>query len=361
MARSRTAVRMTVTLILVLLLAPASLVENRASVSAADLAFGFDFPVNEDGGPPPSWASFNVFNEGLRNEPAPCYGKTMADVRHAGEDWFRDPGTEVRAVANGRVIFSRDVGYEGAVVIIRHNLGNGWMNPWGVGTIHSMYGHLDPARGQGLIANNVDVVKGQVIGRVVSQPGNNHLHFEIRRFGDMTNRLVCPATGRTTPYGPGYTDTNVHPNRFGYLHPSDWIRRHRGDKVAPSVSWQGPVEIEEVYYTYWESILLQVGARDNVGVIRVDFWRWDHPRQVWVFLGRDPLAPYQRSIHSSSLNPEWNQVNACGGDQNGNWSCPHIWIFRLSNAAAARAAPAEPPRPVSADSIPHSLAKQGRR
>lgn len=93
---------------------------------------GFDFPVDpRDGssGRPPWYASYNVQNpyvSGWSN----CYGKPRSQLQHAAEDWFRSAGSNVYAVANGRVIWSdKNANYPGGVIIIEHTLPSGVSNP----------------------------------------------------------------------------------------------------------------------------------------------------------------------------------------------------------------------------------------
>jgi hypothetical protein len=148
----------------------------------------------------------------------------MSQLQHAGEDWFRAAGTNVYAVGNGRVIWANYANWPGAVVIIEHTLANGWMNPWEENTIYSVYGHLSTS---GLVSQWSDVSRGQVIGQLYNQSANSHIHFEMRRYGDMSDVLFCPATGYSSWPGPGYTDTNVDPDTYGYVNPSAWIDSHR--------------------------------------------------------------------------------------------------------------------------------------
>ena len=136
-----------------------------------------------------------------------CYGGAQT-LRHAAEDWYGDPGEDVKAVANGQVAWTiTDNWYPGHNIIIEHTLPND-------NKIYSHYGHLD----------NVDVSAGQVvamgdvIGDLVSWPGdvsNTHVHWEMRDMFDAS--VLCQVT--TIHYGgPGYTP--LHPDNYGFTKPS---------------------------------------------------------------------------------------------------------------------------------------------
>jgi murein DD-endopeptidase MepM/ murein hydrolase activator NlpD len=94
--------------------------------------------------------------------------------RHQGLDLTAPKGTQVRATADGRVIFAGRAGDFGRLVVIDH--GNGY---------ETRYAHL----------KSIDVQKGKklkrgaVIGRV-GKSGNAsgyHLHYEIRLQGTPVN------------------------------------------------------------------------------------------------------------------------------------------------------------------------------
>lgn len=208
----------------------------------ADQTDGFDFPVDpRDGssGRPDWYANYNVQNPYLQNCGdsngdgkddcwSSCYNEWFSKLQHAGEDWFRSANSNVYAVANGRVIWARNANYPGGVVIIEHSLPSGVSNPWGGNLyIYSMYGHLDP---NSLVSELKDVQRGQIIGRVYNWGSNSHVHFEMRRYGNMQQApewvngyYFC----NTSWPGPGYTDTDANPDWFGYTHPSAWIDGHR--------------------------------------------------------------------------------------------------------------------------------------
>jgi murein DD-endopeptidase MepM/ murein hydrolase activator NlpD len=189
---------------------------------------GFDFPVDpRDGswGRPTGSLRYNQTGNGTRS--TTCYGKPMWELQHAGEDWMRSAGSNVYAVANGQVIWAKYENYPGAVVIIMHTLPSGTSNPWGGNLIYSMYGHLDSGS---IISQWTEVRRGQLIGKIHDWGTNSHVHFEMRRYGNMQQAPQwvngCYFCNTSWP-GPGYTNTGCHPDWFGYTHPSNWIDTHR--------------------------------------------------------------------------------------------------------------------------------------
>lgn len=128
------------------------------------LADGFDFPV----GKPDAEGYYKA--RGFRPN------------GHLGEDWNgtgggnTDLGDPIYSIANGMVVFARDVrkGW-GPVVIVRH----AFVEDGKLRTVDSLYGHLL----QIMVKEGDQIVKGQQLGTM----GNNrgmyaaHLHFEIRK------------------------------------------------------------------------------------------------------------------------------------------------------------------------------------
>lgn len=224
-----TAVSLWVPLLLALLLAQAARpgawygpAPEVAPTEAQRLAATFAPPLASGRGPTP-FAGFGAQNPFLRRFVA-CYGRPWHELRHAGEDWFAAAGTDVRAVADGRVFSARDANYPGAVVIIEHTLAPGRRTPWDGDTLYSVYGHLDPVL---TVRPGEEVRQGAVIGRVLDQDGGDHVHFELRRHGDLTGIQVCPETGYTDIEGRGYTAPDTDPTEVGYLNPSAWLRANR--------------------------------------------------------------------------------------------------------------------------------------
>ncbi len=102
------------------------------------------------------------------------------------------------------------------------------------------------------------------------------------------------------------------------------------DTQNPSVNWVTPTGNEQVYNASDnEQINLSVDATDNVGIARVQFYRWDAVNSVFVDIFADYTAPYQVELNSSTLNEGWNQVNAAAYDTSGNIDDKYIWINRL--------------------------------
>lgn len=194
---------------------------------AAMQADAFVFPFEPDGGKrPPKTASYDQKNPYLKDKDgkdllSECYDKSMTQLQHAGEDWFRPVGTEVHPIANGRVVYLSWWDH-GDAIVIEHTLPAGWRNPWGGDTIYSVYLHLTAK-----VKLDQDVTREQVIGYVNWHPGNSHLHLEVRQHADMSGILKCPASKETSYIGPSYTDAGVSPDTFGYTNPQYWISSHR--------------------------------------------------------------------------------------------------------------------------------------
>jgi murein DD-endopeptidase MepM/ murein hydrolase activator NlpD len=166
-----------------------------------------------------------------------CFGIAWQKIYHAGEDLYREDaesteGTEVTAVADGRVVYANPfTNYPGLVVIIEHGLPSEQR-------IYSVYSHLDD---DSLAVTAGDVVtRGQRLGTVLymrytgrypehnpSGEDDSHLHFEMRYFYDARNIYTSyPACNGSTP-GRGYTYPE-HPDDFptpgaGYTDPSTFI------------------------------------------------------------------------------------------------------------------------------------------
>jgi murein DD-endopeptidase MepM/ murein hydrolase activator NlpD len=170
------------------------------------IADSFDFPLRGY-----QWLiPYDYQNRSLRG-PSRCYNQPMANLWHAGEDWGTAAGTAVKAVANGTVVFADpNYSYPGRVMIIRHELPDR-------SRIYSLYGHLATMS----VAVNARVTKGQVIGTILNQHGNSHLHWEIRTFQDGS--FLCSRSGKP---GPGYTYPD-HPDLKGYRNPSQFVKNHR--------------------------------------------------------------------------------------------------------------------------------------
>ena len=105
------------------------------------------------------------------------------------------------------------------------------------------------------------------------------------------------------------------------------------DNILPVVAWELPVGNTERYTVFNELVLLRVNASDNVGIQRVIFSRFDSVLQQTVIIGEDTSAPYELTLDATTINFEWNQINALAYDTSGNGSNfasdqSFIWLFR---------------------------------
>jgi len=109
---------------------------------------------------------------GWRNDP---FNKKKREF-HQGIDIAAPWGTEVRAAAQGKVIFTGWNNGYGLMVRIKSGYG-----------YETMYGHFSRI----LVKKGLKVKKGQVIGRVGSTGRSTapHLHFEVRHNGKPLNPL----------------------------------------------------------------------------------------------------------------------------------------------------------------------------
>ena len=165
-----------------------------------------------------------------------CFGVAWNRMLHSGIDLYRLDGadaanTPVVAVADGWVAYYDPsyASYPGKVVILGHLLSDGR-------TLYSMYGHL----GSVSVAQGQPVVRGQTVGTILYQPGDSHLHFEMRRFLDghaiYPSYTSCNGSAAFY-YGRGYTYL-IHPNDFpaadnGYVDPDRFIQSHGGWSLTP--------------------------------------------------------------------------------------------------------------------------------
>ena len=164
-----------------------------------------------------------------------CYGVAWDRMLHSGIDLYRGDGqdaagTQLVATADGTVAYY-DPGYTsypGHVVILSHPLSDGRV-------LYSMYAHL----GSVIVTQGQIVTRGQLIGTVLNQWPDSHLHFELRWFLDGTS--IYPPYPATTcngiVYGRGYTYL-VHPDDFpapdqGYVDPDAFIQSHGGLPLTP--------------------------------------------------------------------------------------------------------------------------------
>ena len=213
-------------------------------------ADGFTFPLDPGRygpyvrgvtGPLDVDTRFGVQNPALGDTPK-CFQDRdgvkvpFRELYHAGEDWFRlDPagqvelgaarGEPVHAVARGAVYMTQEIGSQGWIVVLAHQLADG-------ASVYSAYWHVNQLQ----VDQGDRVEKGQVIGVIHDQGRNSHLHWEIRAFADAS-QLFPPdsAGGRGTcngrAAGVAYTwddDPNrARPEYWGYFDPVTFIEDHQ--------------------------------------------------------------------------------------------------------------------------------------
>jgi murein DD-endopeptidase MepM/ murein hydrolase activator NlpD len=162
---------------------------------------------------PTSWrAGFNIVNADAPGV-GRCYGRPLAELTHAGEDWAGSTSTAIRAIGDGRVIYAALASYPGYVVVIEHTLRDAEARAIGAPLIYSMYGHLSALS----VASGDVVAAGDELGGLWDQGWNTHLHWEVRTHGRST---LC---GGSFP-GPGYTAVGTDATDFGYLPPEETVR-----------------------------------------------------------------------------------------------------------------------------------------
>jgi hypothetical protein len=105
------------------------------------------------------------------------------------------------------------------------------------------------------------------------------------------------------------------------------------DTTPPSLSWISPVTDGQVYDVENEMIQFEVNASDNIGISEVVFSRWDYVNSTSVEIGRVHSAPYRISFDTSTLLPEWNEIDAVAYDTAGLATGSYIWLnhINLSN------------------------------
>ena len=177
-----------------------------------DLAFQLPSPLELAS--IPTAARFD-FPLGSENGALAYNAQRFTENNHLGDDLNgiggenSDLGDPVYAIADGRVLFSRDggPGWGNVIIVLHAYIDNGQRE-----YVQSYYGHVDEM----LVRARENVRRGQQIATIGNASGRYlaHLHFEMREF--------------KTPFvGPGYRkDTR------GWLDPSAFIQAHRG---APDV------------------------------------------------------------------------------------------------------------------------------
>ncbi len=174
---------------------------------------------------------------------------------HSGEDWFIDRnlasgaargtayGEYVRAIANGRVVFSdpRAWGFDGGVIVLEHVFPDN-------SVAYSMYGHITDETGVAFPTLYTCVRRGDILAAVADVRPVPHLHFEIR------------AATNTTP-GAGYVW--LDPEELGYRRPSKFIsnwqiwlqdayrwRVDLADELGPAAA---PAQLEDYSLVYLDA------------------------------------------------------------------------------------------------------------
>jgi murein DD-endopeptidase MepM/ murein hydrolase activator NlpD len=221
-------------------------------------ADGFDFPLDPNrygpyvrgvSGPLDVDTRFGVQNPALGDAPK-CFhdrdgaGVPFRELYHAGEDWFRldaagqvdsfsAAGDPVHAVAQGIVYLTQEIGPQGWIVVLAHQLADGAPFDEAHGEpVYSAYWHVTELQ----VERGDAVERGQVIALIRDQGGNSHLHWEMRAFADASD-LFPPdsAGGRGTcngrTVGVAYTwdddPTRARPEYWGYFDPVAFVESHR--------------------------------------------------------------------------------------------------------------------------------------
>lgn len=212
-------------------------------------ADGFDFPLDPGRygpyvqgvtGPLAVDTRFGVQNPSLGDD-LKCFhdrdgvGVPFRELYHAGEDWFRldaagqvdsfaAAGDPVRAVANGVVYLTQEIGDQGWILVLAHQLADGT-------PVYSAYWHVAQLQ----VGRGDAVGRGQVVALVHDQGGNSHLHWEMRAFADGSNLFPADsAGGRGTcngkATGVAYTwdddPTRARPEYWGYFDPLAFVEDH---------------------------------------------------------------------------------------------------------------------------------------
>jgi hypothetical protein len=100
------------------------------------------------------------------------------------------------------------------------------------------------------------------------------------------------------------------------------------DVQAPHVAWVKPVANDQTFQASTGTVNLEATASDDVGVARVEFWRFDNAVDEWVLISTDTTAPYTSSIDVATLGMGFNQLTADAYDATDNWRFESIFINR---------------------------------
>jgi hypothetical protein len=119
------------------------------------------------------------------------------------------------------------------------------------------------------------------------------------------------------------------------------------DRTAPAVQWTAPVGNDQTQAVATGAVALAATASDNVGVERVEFWRYDAASVDWVLLGTDTTAPYESSIDAGSLGEGLTYLSADAYDAAGNWRYAEIALNHT--ATVSPPPPSDPAVPTPPD------------
>jgi murein DD-endopeptidase MepM/ murein hydrolase activator NlpD len=146
-----------------------------------------------------------------------CYQTQATILYHAGADGFGTTTTVAKAVANG-IVLDKGTWTPGIAVVIEHTIA------YSGEKVYSMYAHLDSTT----LAVGSAVRKGDIIGPLLFQPQNTHLHWEMRTWG-INPPYFCKNAqgGNVIPhrFGAGYTYPQ-RPGEFGYVNPVKYVKDH---------------------------------------------------------------------------------------------------------------------------------------
>ncbi len=141
----------------------------------------------------------------------------------------------------------------------------------------------------------------------------------------------------TNPAPPNYlfNDWNAANNQFlirgGASEPSP--PPSPVDRKAPAVRWTAPVNNNQTLTVTTGTVALAATASDNVGVARIEFWRYDASTDGWTLLGTDTTAPYQANIDVGTLGLGLTYLSADAYDAAGNWSYGEIRLNRTTTVS----------------------------
>lgn len=162
---------------------------------------------------------YGIKNQYLSGVQSSCYGTTLSNLHHAGEDLAPVTSTraDIFAVGPGEVVYAQDQNYPGDVIVIRHQLHEAERAALGMAgsEVYSQYGHVTDMQ----VRVGDMVTRGQQLATLHPQGSNTHLHWEMRTFETTS---LCASSGTRTD-GPGYTGPSTHPDTKGYMHPGDAI------------------------------------------------------------------------------------------------------------------------------------------